>query len=99
MVNKKVKEFLEIFDAKTMKQLTHNNKVLAGILGKANAQIIRDILLNARDYHNSTVVSTINPLTDDDIWVINQLKSIGYNIKQEKEITKIGEYTTLTIKL
>ncbi len=99
MINKKVQEFLEKFDAKTMKQLIHNNKVLTDILGKSNSKIIRDILLNARDYHNSTIVSTINTLTDDDIWVINQLQSIGYNIKQEKEITRFGECITLTIKL
>jgi len=99
MTNKKVQEFLEKFDAKTMKQLTHNNKVLTDILRKANSKIIRDILLNARDYHNSTIVSIISPLTDDDICVINQLQSIGYDIKQEKEITRFGECTTLTIKL
>ena len=99
MINKKVQDFLENFDAKTMKQLTHNNKVLTDILGKANSKIIRDILLNARDYHNSIIVSTLNTLTDDDIFVINQLQLIGYNIKQEKEITKFGECTTLTIKL
>jgi len=99
MTNKKVQEFLEKFDAKTMKQLTQNNKVLTDILRKSNSKIIRDILLNARDYHKSTIVSTLNTLTDDDIWIINQLQLIGYNIKQEKEFTKFGEFTILTIKL
>lgn len=99
MANKKVKDFLEIFDAETMKQLTRNNKVLADILEKANSQIIRDILLNARDYHNSTIISVLRPITSDDIWVINQLQAIGYDIKIKNEIIKLGEYTTVIIKL
>ena len=98
MPNKKVQEFFDKCDAKTMKDLTRKNALVSDLLRKVNSQIIRDILFNARDYHHSHVVSTTRFLTADDKLVIEKLKEIGYNINVSKNIDKSGEWVTITIK-